>query len=144
MTSGKGRVLALDLGTRRIGVAVSDELRLTARPLATIESIGPRRDAQALRMLVADLRLDVLVVGLPLLDSGEEGGSAQRARQVGEDLGRRLQLPVVFVDEGGTTLEAAAALRSEGVRKSKLAAQLDGRAAVLILEAYLAEDARGA
>ena len=131
-----GRVAALDLGTRRIGLAVSDETRLTVRTLPALAAVGAKRDAQALRDALAGLDVVLLVVGLPLLPSGDEGDSAKRARAAGEDLARRLQLPVRFVDESLTTVDA---LRELGGRKVR-PGEVDSRAAALILEAFLAEE----
>lgn len=126
---------ALDLGTRRIGVAVCDELGLSVRALGIVPCIGPKRDAAALRQMLAGLDVGLLLVGLPLLDSGEEGASAARCRAQGEDLARRLQLPLEFADESDTTLEAQRRARERG---SSTKEPIDALAAALLLEEWLA------
>ena len=78
-----GRVAGLDLGERRIGVAVSDDLRMTVRPLGVVQARGPKSDARALRSMLAELDVAQLVVGVPLLPSGDEGPSALRCREKG-------------------------------------------------------------
>lgn len=132
------RVLAVDLGEARFGVATCDELRLTVRPLGVIESVGPKRDAAALRELAAELRPCLLVVGLPLGPEGEEGPAAIRARERGGDLARRLELPVEFVDEAGTTVEARRRMIEGGTSRLRRRV-VDAEAAAIILEIWLAE-----
>jgi putative Holliday junction resolvase len=137
-------VLALDLGTRRIGVALSDELRLTVRPLGAVDVVGPKRDAKAIRELVGAEKPALVVIGLPLLGSGVEGASAQRARDTGQDLARRLELPHELVDEWGTTLDAQDILRERrGGRGASRGSpkpedDVDALAAAVLLEAWLA------
>jgi len=130
-------VAALDLGTRRIGVAVSDELGVSVRPLGVVPRIGAKRDAAALREMLAGLDIGLLLVGLPLLESGDEGESAARCREQGEDLARRLQLPLEFTDESDTTLEAQ---RRAGSSRT----DIDAIAAAVILEEWLARREAGA
>ena len=112
-----------------------DELRLTVRPLGIIECIGAKRDAAALREMLAGLDVKLLLIGLPLLDSGEEGESAARCRLQGEDLARRVQLPLEFADESDTTLEAQRIARESGLPPN---APVDALAAALLLEDWLA------
>jgi putative Holliday junction resolvase len=126
------RVAALDLGTKRIGVAISDELLMTVRPLGVIDCVGVKRDAKALREMLAGHDVGLLVMGLPLLDSGEEGESATRARAQGDDLARRLQVRHEYFDESDTTLEAQRILRD-----GRSSAPVDALAAMLILEEWL-------
>ncbi len=136
-SSEGGRVAAVDLGTRRIGVAVSDAERRTSRALGVVDCVGPKTDAKAIRALLEGLDVSLLVVGLPLHESGEDSGAAARARTVGADLARRLELPHVLVDESGTTLEARAVLRDASSRRT----DVDAVAAALILDAWIAEQA---
>ena len=130
--SPPGRVAALDLGTRRIGVAIADELLMTVRPLGVIASVGPKRDAKALADMLAGLDVGLLVIGLPLLDSGDEGESAARARTQGDDLARRLRIRHEYFDESDTTLEAQRLLRD-----GRSSAPVDALAAALILEEWI-------
>jgi putative Holliday junction resolvase len=131
-----GRVAAIDLGKKRIGLACSDELRMTVRPLGMVEARGARVDAKAIAGMLAGLDVKLVVIGLPLLPSGDEGESATRARERGDDLARRLALPHVFHDESYTTTEAQAILRE---RPRRGAPQVDALAAALILESWLAQ-----
>jgi putative Holliday junction resolvase len=132
-----GRVLAVDLGDRRIGVAVSDEARRLARPLGTVTARGPKTDARALRELASGLGVTLLVVGLPMLPSGDEGDAARSLRARGVDLARRLELPVEFVDEAHTSRDAVEVLVEEGASRRGRRERIDETAAVLILEAWL-------
>jgi putative Holliday junction resolvase len=136
-----GRILAVDLGARRLGVAISDELGRLARPLGVVAVRGPRQDASAIRTLLKDLTVRRLVVGLPLLPSGEEGAAAAAARARAADLARRLQLPLDLVDERDTTRDAQALLLELGGSRRRRREQVDAMAAVLILETWLREHA---
>jgi putative Holliday junction resolvase len=127
------------VGTKRIGVAVSDELRMTVRPLGVIACVSPKHDAKALRAMLDGMRVGLLVIGIPLLDSGEEGDSARRTRAAGLELSRRAQIPAEFVDESDTTLEASRILRESGGTTP-----IDAMAAALILEAWMARAPGGA
>jgi putative Holliday junction resolvase len=135
-------VAGLDLGERRIGVALSDDLRMTVRPLGVIAATVPKADARALRAMLVGQDATLLVVGVPLLPSGDEGPSAARCRERGTDLARRLGLPLAFVDESDTTLEAQRVLRDRGRRATGAEAEVDALAAALILEAWLADQGR--
>ena len=110
---------------------------MTVRPLGVLPCVGPKRDALALRAMLAGLDVGLLVIGLPLLDSGDEGESARRSRAAGEEMARRVQLPFEFVDESDTTLEAQRLLRESGGKTP-----VDAVAAALILEAWLADPRR--
>lgn len=138
----RGRVAGVDLGRRRIGVALSDDLRMTVRPLGTIASRGPKADANALRAMIAGQEVTQIVVGVPLLPSGDEGPSAVSCRQRGADLGRRLGLPVAFVDESDTTLEAQRILRERQRKPRGAESEIDAMAAALLLEAWLMSQGR--
>ena len=141
MTSGAGRVLALDLGEARIGLALSDPLGLTAQPLETLQRVGPRRDLQRIAERVREHGAATVVVGLPRLLSGEEGAAARAARAFAEAVGRRLEgVAVELWDERLTTTLAERTMISGGVRRARRRERVDRLAAVLILQSYL--DAR--
>ncbi len=140
----KTRVLALDLGERRIGVAISDELGLTAQGLRTLYRTNKRRLLATLAALAAERQVGLILVGYPLLLSGEEGSQAQRARRFAAELERRTGLPVKLLDERFTTVEARRLLRSTGVCLDKRNAPVvDRLSAVLLLQAYLDSRAVG-
>jgi len=133
-----GRVLSIDLGDARIGLAISDPLGITAQPLPPMEVIGSRRDLRRIELLAREREVSTIVVGLPLQMSGEEGTRAVAAREFADRLSLRLPGVVVTLwDERLTTVEAERTLITGNVRRSKRKKRVDGLAAVLILSGYL-------
>jgi putative Holliday junction resolvase len=136
-----GRLLALDWGEVRIGVALSDETQTLATPTATlVRRAGKRFPMPRLLELVAEHNPVGLVVGLPLTGEGEEGGSAVAARELAEDVARRTGLPVALWDERMSTARALAAIREQGGRTRGRKEDVDALAAAVLLQHYL--DAR--
>jgi putative pre-16S rRNA nuclease len=125
------RYLALDVGDRRIGLAVGDDTHGLVRPLRTLVRRSVAKDLDALRAIVRAEEIEALLVGLPLTLRGEEGHQAQRVRRFAESVGR-LGLRVDLYDERHTSSEAA--LRG--------ASDLDSGAATVLLEDFLAQRAR--
>jgi putative Holliday junction resolvase len=138
------RLLALDVGEVRIGVAVSDETHTLASGLATLRSRGPRRDAQQVAALVREHGVGELVVGLPLRLDGSRGPRAEAVLALVERLRRVLRVPVVTRDERLTSVEAAERLAEAGVHGRARKARLDQAAACLILQELLDERRVGA
>lgn len=134
-----GRVLALDLGQKRVGLAVSDELRLSARALPFVARTGWKRLLPALAEIVRVFDVREVVIGLPLRLEGGEGEAAADARRVGRNLGLSLGLPVHFQDERLTSKAAEASLRAEGRTPREIPSLVDGEAARLILLDFLSE-----
>ncbi|MER3429037.1 MAG: Holliday junction resolvase RuvX [Pyrinomonas sp.] len=132
-----GRVLAVDLGARRIGLAVCDELGLTTRPLSTIKM--SRDFARCIALLCAELDVRVIVVGLPLRMDGTEGDAARRARLAAAQLARQTNLPVYLQDERLSTREAEEQLRAAGLKRAVRRAKVDSTAALIILRDFLAQ-----
>ena len=129
------RLLGLDIGGRRIGVAVSDELGMIASPIATIDA---RRDvASELRTLVGKYGIRTIVVGLPIGMSGKEGPQATEVRAVAEQLGEQLEIEIVYSDERLSSAVANQALIGQGTRREKRKQQIDAMAAAVILQGYL-------
>ena len=124
-----GPALALDVGTAKIGVAVSDAAQKMAFPLQTMQRRSVARDAAALAELARNRGVTVLVVGLP--DAG--GRMVHIARQVGDALAAVTALPVHYVDEGYTSAEARARIADAGLRRDTV----DAQAAAIILEQWL-------
>ena len=135
------RTLALDIGDRRIGVAVCDELGQLARPLATITRASKREDFERVARLVADLQVERVIAGYPRNLRGEAGPQARRVRRYAQALAAALTVPVELWDERYTTVEATQRLLDAGRRTERDRGQLDAAAAV-ILQDYL--DARRA
>jgi putative Holliday junction resolvase len=139
-----GRVLGVDLGERRIGLAISDEERRLAFPAGHLERSALARDLEALRALAADRGATRIVVGLPLHLDGREGTGARAAREFARKLGEATSLPVELLDERLTTVEAERALR-EAPRKTRRARKqvIDAMAATLLLRGWLDAQPRG-
>ena len=131
------RLLALDVGDRRIGVAISDSLGILASPLATIRRRSEERDMRAVLDLADEREAGGIVVGMPLSLSGERGPQARRVERFRDALAARTRLPVAEHDERYSTAEAERLLRETGADPSKDRARLDAAAAAVILQAYL-------
>lgn len=134
-----GRVLGLDLGDARIGVAVSDDDRRLAVPHGTIRVGQPPGELRAVSGLVAELGATTVVVGLPRSMSGDEGMRATKARAFADALGAIVDVPVVLQDERLSTVEAERALRDAGITGVRRRRVVDEQAATVILGAWLAE-----
>jgi len=133
----KKRILALDLGARRIGVAVSDPLGITAQGLGTIERRNGHSDMAELQKLVKEYEVGMILVGQPLNMSGQAGIQAQNATAFADQLRRRLSTPVTMWDERLTTAEAQRVLKSSGVGLEKRKQAIDRMAAVILLQSFL-------
>lgn len=131
-----GRVLGLDLGDARIGVAISDERRRLAVPLGTVHTGAPA-DLKAIASLVREHGVTLVVVGHPLLLSGEAGVRARHAEAFAEALRGFLGIEVVLHDERLTTVEADRALREAGAGGRRRRRVVDRSAATILLQAYL-------
>jgi len=131
-----GRILAIDWGRRRIGLALSDELGLTVRGLPTLERKNRATDLSAIERIVTENDVRRLVVGAPLHLDGTAGKSVGQAEQFGRTIAKRCRLPLELWDERLTSFEAENLLRERGGRRAK--ADVDRMAAALILDSYLA------
>lgn len=140
-----GRVLGVDLGIKRTGLALSDELGISVEPLPTLVPKSRAEDVAFLVALCAARGVDDVVVGLPLLPSGDDGPMTKRARGFAAALEEALRgtpTRVHLVDESGTSKLAAKRIAESGVKKSKRKAALDAEAArILVLEFLAARDA---
>jgi putative Holliday junction resolvase len=132
-----GRVLALDLGKRRIGLAISDSLGVTAQGLPTLERTRIREDVAALASLIAERGVRLILMGHPLHMSGRESRQAEYVREFAARLERETGVPVQLWDERLTTVEAVRVLKESGVSIEKRAKAVDRLAAVILLESYL-------
>lgn len=128
-----GRVLALDLGKRRTGVAVSDALRLTVRPVTTLTTGLSRRSVEAVAALVSEHGVKLVVIGDPRLASGDPGRLTAAAAAFAARLTEATGVPVVLWDESGTS-QAADALRRQGTATG---VGQDAVAAAILLQEYL-------
>ncbi len=130
-------VLGVDLGGKRTGVALSDDLRALAHPLETIASASPQRVAQRLQEIVAERQVDCVVVGLPRQMNGALGPAAKNAQRFVEKLRSLVSCEVVSWDERLSTAAAERALRDAGKKTRETRGIRDQVAAQIILQSYL-------
>ena len=132
-----GRVLGLDVGSRRIGVAVSDPLGITAQGLDTLARSTKRRDFEHLQGVIQEYDVREIVVGLPLRMSGAEGIQSDKMQVFAQELRKRFRLPVHLWDERLTSAEANRLLRETELSIQKRGKAVDRMAAVLILQGWM-------
>ena len=131
------RILGLDVGSRRIGIAVSDALGITAQGLETLQRKNKRHDFAYLDRVIRDYDVQEIVVGLPLRMSGAEGAQAEKIQAFAEDLRKHFKLPVHLWDERLTSAEANRLLRTTELSIEKRGKAVDRMAAVLILQGWM-------
>lgn len=129
--------MALDVGKKKIGLAVSDELSITAQGIETLKRTRIRDDIRALRELAERWGVKTLLIGRPLHMSGSESRQGEYTREFAERLGKDLNLPIVYWDERLTSVEAERALRETGATLEQRRRSVDRLAAVLLLQSYL-------
>jgi len=139
-----GRILALDYGTKRIGVALSDELGWTAQPLETFERRTLERDVAHIAHLITSNDVERVVLGFPLQLDGREGPAVRAMREFAEKLEAGLSVPLVLWDERMTTKAAEDLLIAADVSRKKRKGAIDRIAAALLLQSYLAAQAPAA
>ena len=132
-----GPVLALDLGEKLVGAAISDERLVTTKRLPPLKRSNWKRLLQDVRQLVEHFDARMIVVGLPLRLDGTDGDAAKNARRVAANLAKSIGLPVYLQDERLTSLEAMDNLKAEGVNPEEIPALIDGEAAATILRDFL-------
>ena len=131
------KIIALDVGRSRIGVALSDPDHLLALPLTTIERTAEPEDIAAILDLVDENEADEIVVGMPLSLSGQVGPQAREVVAFVKSLSAAADVPVVTLDERYSTVEAERLLREAGHKPSKSRARVDAVAATVVLQSYL-------
>jgi putative Holliday junction resolvase len=132
-----GRILAVDLGKRRIGLAISDELGITAQGLPTFERTRIRDDLDALGRLIADRNVALVLMGDPKHLSGADSRQAAYTREFADKLAARTGVTIEFWDERWTSVQAERVLKESGISIEKRARAVDRLAAVILLESYL-------
>lgn len=135
----RGRLIALDLGLKRVGVAVSDELQITVRPLPVIERASWKKLLRAVRETIESFDARGLVIGLPLNLNGTEGFMSEDARRLTRNFELSLGVPVFLQDERLTSLEAEETLRAEGCDAEDIGSRIDSASACIILRDFLAQ-----
>jgi len=132
-----GRLLGLDVGSKTIGMAVSDPLGITAQGLTTYRRQNKRLDFEALARVIGDYQVGEIIVGFPLRMSGAEGIQAEKMRLFAEELKQKSQLPVHLWDERLTSAEANRLLRETEMSIKRRGEVVDRMAAVLILQSWM-------
>lgn len=131
------KVMALDLGEKRLGIAVSDETRTIARSLEVLKRSSRKADYARICQLIDEQGADTLVIGLPTLPSGSEGSRAAWVRDYASELADHTQVEIVFWDESFSTIDAESSLRERGIHGMRRRRQVDAVAAAFILQSYL-------
>ena len=137
------RILGLDVGERRIGVAIADESVRVALPITIVERREPSADLDAIARLVQEQEAEAVVIGLPISLNGSLGPQAQAVKAFGQELAARLALPIEYWDERLSTVEAERRLADAGRRGPKAKARRDAAAAAIVLQSYLDSQAQG-
>lgn len=137
------RLLGLDVGDKRIGVALSDGLGMTAQPLGTVERKSLDKDSAAIMHMVAEHEVECAVAGLPLQMDGDEGRQSERVRHFCVAFTKRTGVDVVYQDERLTTAQSERMLIESGVRRGRRRQVIDKMAATLILQAYMDSQSGG-
>ena len=137
MTPDLSRILALDLGKRRIGLAISDPLRITAQGLPNLVRTRIRDDLGALEQMVREREVGLILLGNPINMRGTEGRQSVWVREFAAAMEKRTGLPVKLWDERLTSVEAGRVLRASGISIEKRAAAVDRLSAVILLQSYL-------
>lgn len=132
-----GRLLGMDYGKKRIGLAISDPLGMFATGLTTLENRSRKQVLSQLQLLVKEHHVERLVIGLPFKESGERSPLAEEAEALGAAIAEALDIAVVYVDERYTSVIAQQALRAQGIQPSRQKHLTDKTAAALILQQYL-------
>ena len=134
------RVMGLDYGDKTVGVAISDELLITAQPIETVERERTnklRKTYQRIEALIAEYEVEKIVLGRPLNMNGTEGDRVELTEAFAEELSRRTGLEIIWMDERLTTVEANRILEETGVAHSTRKEHIDKMAAAIILQTYL-------
>jgi putative Holliday junction resolvase len=137
LTPGTSRILALDLGKRRIGLAISDPLGITAQGLPNLVRTTKRADLALLQQLILDREVKMVLLGNPIGMRGAEGRQSGWVREFAGAIEKYTGLPVKLWDERLTSVEAGRVLRSSGISIEKRAAAVDRLSAVILLQSYL-------
>jgi putative holliday junction resolvase len=138
--SPAGPVLALDLGQKLVGAAISDERSVTIKRLPPLKRSNWKKLLQDLRRLIERFDAQTIVVGLPLRLDGSAGDAAKDVRRLATNLAKSITQPVYLQDERLTSFEATANLKAEGVKPGDIPALIDGEAAAMILRDFLQTD----
>jgi putative Holliday junction resolvase len=138
----RGRLLGIDYGAKRIGLALSDPLGMFASGLQTLDNTSEKQVLRALQAIIDQHQIEHLVIGLPLKTTGEAGPATEAVQTFGEQLAVATGLPITYEDERFTSVIAQQSLREQGVQPSRKKHLIDQTSAALILQQYLDKRAR--
>lgn len=139
MSKGKRTLLGFDFGTKRIGIAIAQEITATANPLTTVTAVKHKPDWDSISKIIKEWQPDLLVVGLPLHMDGTEQPMTQSARRFSNQLNGRYQIPVALMDERLSSNEAESIIKEQSGSRSRFTekAQIDMISAQLILQSWM-------
>jgi putative Holliday junction resolvase len=132
-----GRLLAIDLGAKRVGIAVSDELRITVTALARLERRSWKDLLSRVAAIIESYDARALIIGLPLNLDGTKGPAADEAVRIGENFRKSLNVPVFLQDERLTSLAAESEMLARGVRPGEITERIDSESAAIILRDFI-------
>jgi putative Holliday junction resolvase len=136
-----GRLFAIDLGAKRVGIAVSDELRITVTALDCLERRSWKDLLKRVAAIIESYDARALIIGLPLNLDGTRGEAAEEASRIAENFRKSLSVPVFLQDERLTTVAAESGMRAQGLRHEEISRRIDSESAVIILRDFI--DQRG-
>jgi putative Holliday junction resolvase len=136
-TPSNGRILALDLGTKKVGIAVSDELQITTRPVCIITRKSWKKFLKEIINYLEVFDARALVLGLPLEFDGSESEMSSEARRLAQNFSQSLEIPVFLQDERVSTYEARGNLWKRGADEKEMRKKLDSEAAAIILQDFI-------
>jgi len=131
------RILALDHGTKNIGVAISDELKMIAQPFATIDAVPMDACVKKLIEIIEEKKVELIIIGMPKNMNGSCGSAAERVNQFIDTLQKHIKVPIKTMDERLSTVQANKYLHETGQKMKKYKQNLDKTAAAIILQSYL-------
>ena len=137
------RILALDVGDKRIGVAISDELEIAAHSLTTIHRTDQIRDMAGIKQIIEDYNVQEIVVGMPVMMNGSMGIQADKVSKFADVLKNEVTIPVIFMDERLSTRFVEKILIDADVSRKKRGKVIDKLAAVVILQDYMSSMGKG-
>lgn len=132
-----GPILAIDLGEKRIGLAISDAGRMLARSYGVLQRKSRREDFIHYNQIITERGITLIIMGLPLLADGSDSATTAWVRHYSAELAQNISVPLEFWDEHATSQQAAASLTERGVRAKKQKGRIDAVAAAFILQSYL-------
>ena len=131
------RIMGLDVGTKRIGIALSDPLLITSQPFQTIQRTPEKSALYEIEKIIKDYNVNKVVVGLPLMMNGDFGPQAQDCKDFGEKISQKFKIDVIFIDERLTSFEAEEILKKQKAKYTKDKGLVDKIAASIILKEYM-------